>query len=359
MANLFTRIGAEAATESSAKKPLTERIAADFTAFLDGWHSAPETFDDELDAQIHRWYSDILSDSKRKVWPPRNIPYFSPSSAKSDARGLYEKLRGGKRDCGGQAPHQGRWTRIGTAVGDVIQRDILFAEKHYAGVAGETPVFSFERNARGEPFFEDFAKTSATFTHNGETFALYGTCDGIMRYTSVSGRTIRVGLEVKSKQTTAAKTSDFSTRNGPEEGHVKQCVCYSLMYGTDAEPIDYYVILCVNAAKKAWDMTAEDYAKNPDIKAFCIEVTDDMRREVLDHFAGITRMVRMCEAPPLDLAEWAFNGYKRACALSLSAEEYEALERQVSAVQRSGLKDHEKRKYAEAFAEITKIREGA
>ncbi|ANY70758.1 hypothetical protein BBD42_15440 [Paenibacillus sp. BIHB 4019] len=337
--------------QTQSERSLAEKIAADFRTFLDAWHSRPETYDNALDAQIHRWYTEVLTNKARQVWPPRNIPYFSPSAANADARGLYEKLRGAKRDGGGQPPYQGRWTRIGTAIGDIIQRDILFAEKHT-----ESPRFTFERNERGEPMFEDFAKKSAILTHRGKTFALYGTGDGIMRYVAEDGSVIRVGLEVKSKQTTAAQTSDYSTRNGPKEDHVKQCVCYSLMYGTVAEPLDYYVILYVNGSKKSWQMSAEDYAKNPDIKVFGIEITNDMRREVLDRFANIVEAADAGEPPALDIGNWTFNNFKRAIASTISDEEYTQIERQVAAIQRSGLKDFEKRNYAEAFGQLTELR---
>lgn len=281
------------------------------------------------------------------MWPPRDIPYFSPSSANSCPRELYEKVRKSPRDPRIQPPHQGRWTRIGTAIGDVIQRDILFAERH-----GGAARFTFERNGRGEPMFEDFAKTSATQSHNGRAFALYGTGDGIMRYVSEDGEIIRVGLEIKSKQTTHSTTSDYSQRNGPKDDHVKQCVCYSLMYGTAAQPIDYYVILYVNGSKKAWEMTPADYAKYPDIKAHCIEITDDMRREVLNHFAGIVEAADKGEPPALDIGKWTFNGFKGACAAGLSDEEVAKLQREVDAIQRSGLPDWKKRNYSEALADL-------
>lgn len=349
--SIFTRIGNAAATKS-----LTEQIASDFTGFLDAWHSAPETYDNDLDAQIHRWYTDIISDKKRAVWPPRDIPYFSPSSANADKRGLYEKLRGAKKDAGGQPPYQGRWTRIGTAIGDVIQRDILFAEKHYAKHTGTAPRFKFERNDRAEPMFEDFAKSAARFTFNGADFAIYGTCDGIMTYVTEDGEPIRVGLEIKSKQTTAAQTSDYSQRNGPKDDHVKQCVCYSLMYGNEV-PIDYYVILYVNASKKSWQMTDDEYAKNPDIKAHVIEITDDMRSEVLGQFADIVHAAKDGRPPALDLGNFTFNNFKRACAVGLSDEEITQLEREVIAIQRSGLPDFKKRQYAEALEQIKTLRE--
>ncbi|WP_337102367.1 hypothetical protein [Paenibacillus sp. YIM B09110] len=192
--------------------------------------------------------------------------------------------------------------------------------------------------------------------HNGVQFALFGTCDGIMRYVSEDGEVLRVGLEVKSKQTTSAQTSEYSTRNGPKEDHVKQCVCYSLMYGTAAEPIDYYVILYVNASKKSWEMSADEFAKNPDIKAFGIEITDDMRRDVLDNFANIVKAAKSGEPPALDIANWTFNNFKRACAAGLSDEEMTQLEREVAAMQRSGLPDFKKRQFAEAYEQVKTLR---
>lgn len=330
---------------------IANQIAQHFTDFLNVWHSQPEVYDDALDAQIHAMYANVLTDKSRKVWPPRGIPYFPPSAAGACPRSLYEKALGAKKDISVQPPHQGRWTRIGTAVGDMIQRDILFAEKYYAKATGQQPRFVFERNAYGEPMFEQFAPGLAQVTHNGATFALYGYCDGLLLYRTDDGEVLRVGLEVKSKQTTAAKTSEYSTRNGPDEKHVKQTICYSRMYG-----VDYYVILYVNCAKKAWEMTVEDFAKNPDIKAYGLYITDEMREEIFDGFAAIVHAVNTKTPPPLDIENFTFNNFKRACALSLTEEELAAIERKVSAISRSSLPDWKKRGPIEALAEIQRIR---
>ncbi|MFK4473732.1 hypothetical protein ABH897_003463 [Paenibacillus sp. RC73] len=311
-------------------------------------------YDDALDAQIHRWYADFLTDKSRKLWPPRGIPYFSPSSANADSRGLYEKMRGAKKEISSKPPHQGRQVRIGTAIGDLIQRDILFAEKHYAKAIGEEPRFSFERNELGEPMFEDFAKKGHIVEHRGKTFALYGTGDGVMRYMSKDGEVIRVGLEVKSKQTTYAMTSGYSTRNGPKEDHVKQTICYSKMYD-----LDYFIILYVNGSRKAWNMTPEEFAKNPDIAVFGLHITDEMRNEVLDHFADIVKAAREGNPPELDLDKWTFNDFKRTIALSLSEAEIAKLERKVIAINHSSLPDWKKRGPSEALADILRIRSEA
>ncbi|MMZ45514.1 hypothetical protein D1872_71150 [compost metagenome] len=316
-------------------------------------------YDDALDAQIHKWYADLLTDKSRKLWPPRGIPYFSPSSANADSRGLYEKMRGAKKDKTERPAHQGRWVRIGTAIGDVIQRDILFAEQHYAKATGQQPRFTFERNERGEPMFEEFAKRGHIVKHRGKTFSLYGTGDGIMRYISDDGEVLRVGLEVKSKQGTYSQTSGYSMRNGAKIDHVKQCICYSVMYRTPAEPLDYYVILYVNASKKAWAMSVEDAEKYPDIAAFGLHITDEMRNDVLDHFADIVHAAETGNPPELDLDKWTFLDFKRTVALSLSESEMASLRRKVAAIQHSNLPDRKKRGPSEALSFIEEVRASA
>jgi hypothetical protein len=341
--SIFTKVGAPAV-------PLADRIASDLIAHLDAWFSVPEVYDDALDAQIHRWYADILTNRQRKVWPPKDIPYFSPSSSGSCKRELYAKATKQPKDIANKPPYQGRWNTLGTYVGDLIQRSMLFAEKHYVAKVGQQPRFSFARNAYNEPMFEQFAPGLARVTHNGKTFALYGYCDGIMLYTTDNGEVLRVGLEVKSKQTTCSRTGDYSMK-AAEDKHVKQVVCYSQMYN-----VDYYVILYVNCSKKSYVMTPEEYAKSPDIRAFGFEITDAMRAEVFDGFTEVIDAVESGIPPKLDIDNFTFNNFKRACSLSLSDEELADIQRQVSALQRSNLPDYKKRGPADALAQIERIR---
>ncbi|MNC70517.1 hypothetical protein D3C75_1213380 [compost metagenome] len=103
-------------------------------------------------------------------------------------------------------------------------------------------------------------------------------------------------------------------------------------------------------------MTPEDFAKTPDILAFGLHITDEMRNDVLDHFASIIDAAKRGDAPELDLDRWAFNDFKRAIALSLSEDELATLQRKVSATLRSSLPDGKKRDYAEALAFIEAVR---
>jgi hypothetical protein len=327
---------------------IEEKIAQDFTKYFNTFHSYREPYDDQLDEWLHAKYAHVKK--KRQFFDFRSQPYFSPSSANSCRRELYEKVRKSKRDEQAVYPWQRRWTALGTAMGDWIQREVLLAERHYEKFTGEEPRFMMDRTKDDEPFFEDFVKTMKVVEHRGHRFSLFGTSDGVLTYRADNGEVLRVGLEIKSKQTTAAQTSDYSMRE-PKEDHVKQVTCYAIMYD-----VDYYIVLYVNASKKSWMMSEEDFAKTPDFKAFGLAITDEMKTEVLDGFADVLDAVKKNEAPPVDLTKWTFNGFKTAIAESLTEEEYEEIKRKVSQVRRSSLPEWKKRGYAEALNYIDEVR---
>src|SRR5699024_399823 len=195
----------------------------------------------------------------------------------------------------------GRWAKLGTLGGDRIQRELRAIERNYEKQTGNKPRFRFERNDDGTPRFEDFAKTNKYVEHNGESFYPYGAPDGIMEYITDDGEKIRVGLEVKSKQGTPARTSLYSMKK-PDSSHARQIVAYSEMYDCD-----YYMILYVNYAKQGWNMTDEQYEKTPDIRAFCAKVTDEHKASVFDKASMVTKAVRENNPPKMDIGEWTFN----------------------------------------------------
>lgn len=320
-----------------------DEVAAEFETMLNDWHSLPETWDADLDSDIHSWYS-----SPPKVFPKK--PYFSPSASSADARELYFKGRGYKREQGGQQPHQKRWTSIGTAIGDIIQRDMLFIEKHGEAKLGYKPRFVFERTRTGLPMFEDFAKRNVPIEHNGVNFNLYGAPDGIMIYTDDDGNKIRIGLEIKSKQTTAAKTSRFSMREA-EAKHEEQCVAYARMFGCQ-----FYLIVYVNTSHKSWNIDEEEFQKSPDLRVFGIETTQERKNALLDRFAWLQDLINRGVMPPTDLNNFTFNGFKTATALSLSDIEMEELEAEGKRLKASRAPAFVKSSFREAFTEIKRIR---
>src|SRR5690625_2788863 len=117
--------------------------AGEFLRMLDEYHGRPEKFDDKLMAEYHRMMAEGYED---KSFPNfGGLPYFSPSSANSCPRELYVKVRKDKLDQWRVQPHEGRSVRHGTAIGDGLQLELLFIEKHYEDMVGETPPFTFKR----------------------------------------------------------------------------------------------------------------------------------------------------------------------------------------------------------------------
>ena len=321
-----------------------DEVAKELSDLLNDWHSQPETWDDAIDKQIHEWYSNVPKSFPKK-------PYFSPSSAGSDYRELYFKGRGYKAEKSGQQPHQKRWTSIGTAIGDIIQRDMLFIEKHGKKVLGAEPQFKFVRTAHGQPMFEDFAKKNHPVEHNGVKFHISGSPDGVMIYTDDEGNKLRVGLEIKSKQTTAAKTSLYSMQD-PEPKHVEQCMAYAEMFDCH-----FYLIVYVNTSHKTWSMDPEEFAKSPDMRVFGVECTQEKKDALLDKFAWLQDCINRGLMPPTDISKWTFNNFKTATALSLSDAEMEALEKENERLKKSKAPAFIKANHRNALEEIKHIRE--
>lgn len=308
---------------------------------LDDWYKLPERYDNKLDAEYLKQQAYALT--KYIPLDFKSQPYFSPSATDSCPRELYEKMRGAKRDVQARQPHQGRWTRLGTLSGDMLQRDLLFIEKYVT----DAP-FIPDRTDEGLPAWEDFAKKMHIIEHEDTRFSFFGKPDGILRHVPSNKR---IGLEIKSKQTTAARTSLYSMKE-PEAKHIEQCIAYGIMYD-----VSDYLIVYMNLSKKSWNMSDEDYASTPDLRVFHVEITDEMKQGLIERMASIVRASALGEAPPLDLSKWTFNNYKTACALSLKDEEYEDVKRQVERVKKSRMPDWKKRGYVEALEFIMTVRE--
>lgn len=322
----------------------TRGLEYDLIEQFDNWHKEGEVWDADLDRQIHLWFAE-----EKAVFPKR--PYFSPSSVTACPQGLYFKYLGATQDKFERQPHQSRWAKIGTAVGDMLQREILFMEKHYERVTGVPPKFIFDRNELGQPAFEGFVKKAKEVQGAGESFYLFGAPDGIMLYEDEDGEVHRVGVEFKTKQTTAARTSLYSMREA-ELGHVRQTIAYSIMYD-----LDYYVVVYQNASKKTWKYDDEEYDKTPDLRAFSYRHTEEDKQELLEELGGLLKRFKADDKPKLDLTEWTFNNYKTVCATNLTEEEYADLVAEAEAVQES--KEYnafQKKQYREAIEELTMIR---
>jgi hypothetical protein len=352
-------------TRSTRSLPQREQseIEKDFLELMDKWHGHKELWDDALDILILSNELAVRTTHKPRLdWGPKGTKYLSPSSANSDARELYLKLLKFPRDEQATPPHQGRWRRLGTLFGDTLQRDLLFIEKHYKKEFGVHPAFKPEyievpsvadpKDTRLFPMWENFAQKIVWVQHRGHNIPILGKPDGILRHLP-SGK--RVGLEVKSKQTTAAQTTPFTMRSEKVD-HYKQCVNYSIMYSTPEAPLEDFIIVYGNLSKKAWYMTEEEYKKNPDIRGFHVKVTEKDRLELLDYYADILDAIDTGHPPKLDLEKWTFNNFKTASAQSLTSDELEVVRQEAAAMINSGLPEWQKKGYREAIEFIEEVR---
>jgi len=322
-----------------------------FAEMLDTFHSQPEVWDNDLDKQIHEWYLHAPN-----VFP--KYPYFSPSAVTSCPMSLYYKYKKAEKDDFPRQPHQSRWQSAGTATGDWLQRDILLIEKHFERLTGNKPPFKFERTAKGEPMFEEFAKKNfpieAVDEETGEklNYYLLGAPDGIMTYTPEgSDKEVRVGIEIKSKQTTSAKTSKHSMRSA-EEGHIAQTIAYSVMYD-----VDYYLIVYVNLSKKSWEYSEEDYEKAPDVRVFGYHYDDRTKQSVIDYMTDLLVMFKNDEVPSLDINGWTFNNYKIQCAINMTEEQLQDIRDEVDDVlDDKYAPQYKKNNYQKVLSDIHMIR---
>jgi hypothetical protein len=312
------------------------KLAKQFTEMINTYNEHREPFDKSLKLEIAKHQYEILRNPRRVDY---RGAYFSPSSAGSCPRELYLKLRKAKKDNDLKPNHQTQWQKLGTAIGDIVQRDLLFIEKHYAKLTGEQPAFVPARTSEGYPFWEEYAQAQVEIEHNGESFKLIGQPDGKLVHTETGEF---VGLEIKSKQT----KNGVSKVTKPDPKHVKQCVIYSIMYG-----VDKYIITYVSAVKDNWGES------KPVVKAFEVDITEADRTELLDYFADLVRRARENDPPKMDLGGWVFNNFKRATALDLSDEEANDVKAKVRQVMQSGQPDFIKEGYFEAYQFIKETRE--
>jgi hypothetical protein len=317
-------------------------MALQFAYELDQFCSTGFNTDLQITKQLYQQYIQVLGKNPFEDFP-KDVPFFRSSGTgkclREQTLRAIDALEGTDRaDKRSVQPHQNRWQNIGTAIGDMVQMYVLMMEKHYERLVGEPCHFRFERTPEGYPMFEEFSSDFQEFKSGKISFITGGSLDGIMIYTDPdTGEEHRVGLEVKSKQTTYAATGHWSMKEANSK-HVWQVTNYAML-----KDLDQYLIVYVNASHKTWNISDEDYAKYPDFRVFGVETPEDKKKEVRNRFFTAVEMAHEGVFPKLSLADWTFNDYKTACALSLTYKELEELKLEASGkFQEEAIKEIEK-----------------
>lgn len=323
-----------AAIEKASGKDLSytleQHMADVFTEQFDKFCATGKDTDDSLTKWLYQKYIPVLDQDPLEDIQ-KEVMFFRSSSTGSCLREQTMKaidfMEGTKRfdPKKNKQPHQTRWTALGTAGGDIMQFFVLLMEKHYERLVGEPCAFRFERDEKDNPLFEQFTTTYKRFQSGSIEWATGGSVDGIMIFTDPNdGKEYRVGLEVKSKQTSAARTSHYSMK-APDPKHVWQVRNYAELHD-----LDYYLVVYLNFSHKSWSYSEEDYAKTPDFRVFGLNISPVDKKLAMNRFWEAMENAHAGTYPPLDLGAWTFNDYKRVCAKSLSFKELEKLEEQAT-----------------------------
>lgn len=268
------------------------QMAKDMLAHLDEFHSIDRVWDDkEIETMLLHQKEREIKQMGSKPTYPRNLVKFNPSGASSTVMDLYLKAKGFKERTE-RYPYHKRWTRNSTAVHEAVQRDLLYAEKLLPN-----PKFTVERTAEGLPAWEDNILGWVKLAHGGKEFILNGKMDGILTH-EPTGK--RVGFEFKTKSNTLGQVGHYRMKE-PASYHVEQCTAYCLLTG-----IRDYMIVYEGVVKPQWLAMAE---AKPDIRAFHVNITDEMIEELLAKWAYVTECVET-DTPPEDADLGFFSGYK-------------------------------------------------
>lgn len=316
-----------AETGETYEVTIEDRMAQIFMEQFDKFCEKGLDTDEDLTRWLYNQYLDVLGINPLKEVQEEMV-FFRSSSTGSCLREQTMKvidfMEGTKKydKKGDKQPHQTRWTALGTAGGDVMQFFVLLMEKHYERLIGEPFAFRFERDEVGHPMFEQFTTTYKAFKSGNMQWATGGSVDGLMIFTDPeTGKEHRVGLEIKSKQTSSARTSLYSMKE-PDKKHVWQVKNYAMLHDLES-----YLVVYLNFSHKTWEYTSEDYAKTPDVRVFGIHISEADKKDVRGRFWTAVEHAHAGTYPELDLSAWTFNDYKTACARSLTLKELDRLDK--------------------------------
>ncbi|CDN42041.1 hypothetical protein [Paenibacillus sp. P22] len=335
-----------------------DRLVNDFLTQMDAYYASPASgfYDNAIS---RRYYEQKLRHLKFTPYPNDGLVTFGASGTNlCDRQLVFKNDKATRPEKSDDIPFRGRQRRLGTAVVDYIQLDIVHMPKRL----GKGALFTMAERKNTDMFgnvtfewdFEEAAQERKVFEYphpeTGELvqFAITAKPDGKFDYAPDGSRII---FEYKTKASGLRAMNGKLDYKGAQDDHVRQVTAEAIIFG-----INEALIVYESTQKPAWfsdeertsvtkgQKTWADGQPRPDLRAFYVEITDDMKNALLSDLARQAALVyeqRAGGAVPDVTIEMtdscgfcAFSGH---CKATLTAENKTVLKRQESAMAASSM----------------------
>jgi hypothetical protein len=335
------------------------QIEQEFAEQLDAYYASPASgFHDNRIARS--FYEQKLRYLKWNPYPNDGLVTFGASGTdKCDLEVFFrnQKVKAPKSD---DLPFRGRQRRIGSAVIEYLQLDML----HMPKVLGDKAKFKIHQFANNEFAFEDAAQRREIFEYDGVKFAITAKPDGILDYNNDPFDPLI--FEYKTKATGIRAMNSKLDFKGPDDGHLRQVTAESLVFG-----IREGIILYESTQKPDWfgdedktsvtkgQKTWVDGKPIADIRPFYFNITDEMQEKLLADLAKQARLVYEGKQPKVtvDCVQQCgfcpyFGGHCHSAISAENLEELRSIERNYANSNLAGKSEHKKLvKYLEVFGD--------
>lgn len=324
---------------------------------MDAYYASPASsfYDDSIS---RKFYEQKLRHMRFNPYPNDGLVTFGASGTNLCDRQLVfknDKATGPEKS--DDIPFRGRQRRMGTAIVDFVQLDLVHIPKRL-GFKDTSFVMAVREN--GEWDFEDAAQERNVFEYpNPETgelvkFAITAKPDGKFVYAPDGSRII---FEYKTKASGLRAMNGKLDFKGAQDDHVRQVTAEALVFR-----IDEALIVYESTQKPAWfddanstavtkgQKTWEDGSPRPDLRAFYVGITEEMKNALLADLARQAALVYEQRAggsvPDVTIEmtdSCGFCQFSGHCRKTITDENLSRLQRQESAMAASsmaGKKDH-------------------
>jgi len=280
-----------------AGKSRGERLVDEFLTQMDAYYASPNSsfYDDKIS---RRFYEQKVKHLRFSPYPNDGLVTFGASgTALCDRQLVFKNDKTTRPEKSDDIPFRGRQRRQGTAIVDYVQLDLVHMPKRL----GKDAKFNVAIRENGDWDFEDAAQERRVFEvphpETGElvSFAITAKPDGKFIYEPDGARII---FEYKTKASGLRAMNGKLDYKGAQDDHVRQVTAESLVF-----EIDEVLIVYESTQKPAWfddtgntsvtkgAKTWEDGRPRPDLRAFYVKVTDEMRAGLLSELARQASLV--------------------------------------------------------------------